>query len=153
MQAWVGDIHGQAFEMQMAGVDISDHDVILALTLGLPPTYDPVIISFDSMSLAALTLDHVITHLLNEETRQGTCMHTAPATANGTTADNGALAVTSTSRHPLSKVVCFFCGTKGHYHDTCSDCKAWLAHRGKKAGDANIAAAFDEVDEWSNNAL
>jgi hypothetical protein len=43
---------------------------------------------------------------------------------------------------------CFFCGTKGHYRDTCSNCKAWLAHKGlKKAGDANVALTLTEVND------
>jgi hypothetical protein len=33
MQAWVGDIRGQVFEMQMAGVEVSDH----LLLVSLPP--------------------------------------------------------------------------------------------------------------------
>ena len=67
MQAWIGYIQGLAFRMESANIIVTNQDKILAITMGLPPSYDNVIINFDSMSPDALTLDLVITHLLNEE--------------------------------------------------------------------------------------
>ena len=70
MQAWIGDIQSLAFRMREAGIEVTDQDKILALTMGLPESYDAVIINFDSTSPELLTLNHVITRLLNEEIRQ-----------------------------------------------------------------------------------
>jgi hypothetical protein len=59
-----------AFRLEDAGITVSDQDIILALTMGLPATYVAVIINFDVTPTESLTLDHVITCLLNEETCQ-----------------------------------------------------------------------------------
>jgi len=40
----------------------------LALTMGLPPFYDPVIINFDAAPPDSLTFNGVVAQLLNEET-------------------------------------------------------------------------------------
>ncbi|KAJ7626236.1 hypothetical protein B0H17DRAFT_1286656 [Mycena rosella] len=51
MQSWIGEIRGQAFTIEEAtGTVVSDQDKILALTMGWPATFDPVIINFDSAS-------------------------------------------------------------------------------------------------------
>jgi gag-polypeptide of LTR copia-type len=76
MQAWIGQIQGLAFCMKHAKIAVTDQDKILAITMGLPPSFNNVIINFDSMSPETLTLDFVIARLLNEEVRQIT---TAPS--------------------------------------------------------------------------
>ena len=67
MQAWIGDIQSLAFQMREAGIEVTNQDKILALTMGLPKSYDAVIINFDSTSPELLMLNHIITRLLNEE--------------------------------------------------------------------------------------
>src|SRR5882672_8598877 len=44
-----------------------DEDIILVLTSGLPSGYDMLIVNLDATPTERLTLDYVITHLLNEE--------------------------------------------------------------------------------------
>ncbi|KAF8226388.1 hypothetical protein L208DRAFT_1302220, partial [Tricholoma matsutake] len=70
MQTWIGVIQSLAFWMEEARIEVADQDKILALTMGLPNTYNAVIINFDLTPANLLTLDHIITRLLNEETRQ-----------------------------------------------------------------------------------
>ena len=70
MQAWIGHIQGLSFHMEQSGVDISNEDKILTLTMGLPLLYDPVIINFDVSPSKLLTLNDVIACLLNEEVHQ-----------------------------------------------------------------------------------
>ena len=62
MQAWIGQIQ--------AGITVSDQDKNLALTMGLPSSYDAIIINFNSTPSNQLTLSHVISRLLNEEVHQ-----------------------------------------------------------------------------------
>lgn len=151
MQAWVGNIRAQAFEMEMAGIDVNEQDVILALTLGLSSSYDAIIISFDGMDPEKLTVDAVITRLLNEETRQsGGRTHTStPTHHNHSVDDDSALAVMHTSRHPLSEITCFFCTKKGHFRSDCPDRKAWEKSRGEGAHVAEEAFTADE--DWDSN--
>ena len=70
MQAWIGHIQGLAFHMEQSGVDISNQDKILVLTMGLPLLYNPVIINFDVSPSKLLTLNNVIACFLNEEVHQ-----------------------------------------------------------------------------------
>jgi gag-polypeptide of LTR copia-type len=52
MQAWIGQIQGLAFHMEHAKIAVTDQDKILAITMGLPPSFDNVIINFNSMLLS-----------------------------------------------------------------------------------------------------
>ena len=55
------------FQLEAAGATIIDDDMILALTEGLPESYPTFIVTLDSIPADDLTLDIVITCLLNEE--------------------------------------------------------------------------------------
>jgi hypothetical protein len=48
-------------------VDVSDEDTILALTMGLDKSYDSFIISLNTTSPDQLTLNFVVSCMLNEE--------------------------------------------------------------------------------------
>jgi hypothetical protein len=132
MQAWIGQIQAQAFMMEEAGIVVSEQDKILALTMGLPATYDPVIINFDSTAPDHLTFDHVVTRLLNEETRQtagsGTAAKSPPEVA---------FSARVKPRRPISEITCFNCQKKGHYQSMCPDAKSEAA-----------TAATDADDIW-----
>ncbi|KAE9407200.1 hypothetical protein BT96DRAFT_809726 [Gymnopus androsaceus JB14] len=149
MQAWIGKIRAQALEMEMAEVKVSKQDVILALTLGLPPTYNAIIIFFNAMDPEKLTINTVITRLLNEETRQSGIRSHAPTPAHTNhTADDEALVVAHTSRRPLSDITCFFCTKKGHFRSNCPDRKAW--EKSKASGDAHVAYA---ESDWAADGV
>jgi hypothetical protein len=49
MLAWVGQVKSMSFHLENVGVDVSDEDTILALTMGLNKSYDSFIISLDTM--------------------------------------------------------------------------------------------------------
>ncbi|PPQ97142.1 hypothetical protein CVT26_000628 [Gymnopilus dilepis] len=42
MQAWIGQVQALAFWLGQAGTDVTNQDKILALTMGLPSSYDSV---------------------------------------------------------------------------------------------------------------
>ena len=69
MSAWVGHVKSMSFRLEDIAVDVSDEDTILALTMGLDKSYDSFIISLDTTSPDQLTLDYVISCMLNEEVR------------------------------------------------------------------------------------
>jgi hypothetical protein len=66
IQAWVADIHRVTFQLSEIGVSVPDEDVVLVLTAGLPPSYEPLIVSLNAVSPDSLTLNFVISRLLNE---------------------------------------------------------------------------------------
>ena len=152
MQSWIGHIKSLAFRMEEAGIDVSDQDRILALTMGLPNSYDAVIINFDATPPDQLTLNHVIARLLNEETRQ----ESNTATGDDTEVKGEALAVTEKTRRTRAPadnahadITCYFCGEKGHYRSDCPERKEWekTKGKGKKLGVAAVAWNSDSDDE------
>jgi len=61
MQSWIGQIRSQVFTIEeITGTEVSDQNKILALTIGLLPSYDPVIINFDVAPPESLMFNNVI---------------------------------------------------------------------------------------------
>jgi hypothetical protein len=148
MQAWIGQIQALAFRLEQAGITVSDQDKILALTMGLPPSYDAVIINFDSTPTDQLTLAHVISRLLNEEVRQ---LSGKPNSENSEGAQDEAMAVTQRGNkrglvRQTSEIVCFFCDKKGHYKSDCPERLAWEKTKGKNAETAAAVSTSDDED-------
>ena len=119
MQGFIGEARRLALQLQEIGVTVEDEDVILVLTGGLPPSYDNFVITLDSTPPSQLTLDYVITHLINEESRQVVDSEGLGASALAAT--------TSTSYKPkgakrdTSQITCWNCQKKGHFQSNCPD--------------------------------
>jgi gag-polypeptide of LTR copia-type/Zinc knuckle len=152
MQAWIGRIRTLAFCLEQANIIVPEQDIILALTMGLPPSYNAVIINFDSTPTEQLTLNHVIARLLNEETRQAS----RTLDLDETPTDNVAMAFTSsrrnaarTSRAAPSDITCFFCDGKGHIKSECPEKIEWEKSRAKKheRSHAALAIGLDSLDD------
>jgi hypothetical protein len=148
MQAWIGRIRALAFCLEEAGIVVLEQDIILSLTMGLPPSYDAVIINFDSTPPELLTLNHVITRLLNEETRQAS--NSPEATSDTTTDADEAMAVAPIhrnaarpSRAPSSDVTCFFCDGKGHFKSECPERAEWMKRKKKERNHAHLAMMME----------
>ena len=61
-------MHLVTFQLQEVSVDVSNEDIILSLTLGLPlPSYELFIISLDTTPPDQFTLNYVIACLTNKE--------------------------------------------------------------------------------------
>jgi hypothetical protein len=110
MESWIGKVRGLANRLQAIDVKILDEDIIVVLTAGLPSSYTPVVISFDAIDNSKLTLDFVITRLLNEEGRQTTL-----DVKKESDDDNTALNASKFS----SKIQCFYCLLMGHFASDC----------------------------------
>jgi hypothetical protein len=96
------------------------------------------------MSPKALTLNLVITHLLNEEVRQITSAPLVKEEDQIKTEDlDDAMAVSRAKA--ISEVLCFFCDTKGHYKSDYPERKAWEKLKSKKSSTA--AGAWDSSDD------
>jgi len=148
MQSWIGQIQALGFRLEQAGITVSDQDKILALTMGLPSSYDAVIINFDSTPSDQLTLSHVISRLLNEEVRQTSGQPSNPDDTSEEVRDE-AMAVTGRGGRragggTASDVVCFFCDKKGHYKSDCPDRLAWEKAKTKKGSKEYTAVVFEE---------
>ncbi len=149
MQAWIGEIRSMAFRMEETGIAVVDQDKILAVTMGLPPSYDAVIIALDSIPTEQLTLEEVIRRLLNQEVRQTSAY---PPSPSAPTPDDGvAAAVLSTEKPKVdrSKVQCYFCDQMGHFKQDCAERAKWEAARRKTktSGSANTAMSAGGLSE------
>src|ERR1700730_6090022 len=99
MQNFIAQACGLACELMEIGVNINDEYIILVLTGGLPHSYDHFVITLDSTHTSELTLDYVVTRLLNEEAHQ---LVNTPTKWN-TPCDPGVAALaTSSSKKPGS---------------------------------------------------
>ena len=121
MQNFIAEARRLALQLQEIGVTVEDEDTILVLTGGLPPSYDNFVVALDSAP-SDLTLDYVITRLLNEESRQlnGEASYAESALA--------ARYKPGEVKTVLSHITCWKCGKKGHYQSNC-----------KKEEEANLA--------------
>ncbi len=70
MSNWIGQVRAMSVEMKRAKIVVTDLDIILSITLGLPPSFEPIVISFDAIPSDELSLAYVTGRLLNDETRQ-----------------------------------------------------------------------------------
>ena len=60
MSQWIADVWLAAFHLWAIGVQIDDEDLILILTMGLPPFYKTFVVALDATPAHDLTLDNVI---------------------------------------------------------------------------------------------
>ena len=77
MSSWIADVQQAAFCLNKVRYTAMDEDKVLVLTQGLPPSYDPFIISLDAAIAASgskddpsVSLEVVKSCLLNEESCQ-----------------------------------------------------------------------------------
>jgi gag-polypeptide of LTR copia-type len=110
--AWSNRVKAMAFDLEDVGGTVTDKDLIVILTMGLGTSYDHFVASIDATSAHELTVDNVITHMLNEEARHG-----GRTTANG----GAALSAMSTAaqNHDRKPRRCWRCGKDDHIHPQC----------------------------------
>lgn len=124
MSQWIAEVRTLAHRLRGIGVTVDDEDIILALTMGLPRSYEAFIVTLDSTPVDDLDLHAVISRLLNEESR-----HVAVAAAEEGEIEEptAAVAVLKRTKLPnpgdaaanLSRITCYNCANKGHYQANC----------------------------------
>ena len=70
MLSWIGEVRNAAHHLQDADAEASEEDIILVLTQGLPSAFDNFVVMLDATVVDDLTVDYVISRLLNEEACQ-----------------------------------------------------------------------------------
>jgi len=143
MSQWIANVQNAAFCLCAIEVQIDNEDLILILTIGLPLAYKTFVVALDATPAYDLTLDNVISHMLNEES------YTIKEENNILKPNDKALSVTQVilaahrPHHPVSEITCFKCGKKGHYQINCVNTVP-VAHR-KEATNVVI----EEEDNYS----
>jgi gag-polypeptide of LTR copia-type/Zinc knuckle len=120
MQNFIGEARRLALQLQEIGVTVEDEDIVLVLTGGLDSSYNNFVITLDSTPSSQLTLNYVITRLLNEESRQ-----LADSDKLGESALVAAATPTSDkpkgAKRDVSQITCWNCAKKGHFQSNCPD--------------------------------
>ena len=112
MRAWTNSIRELARKISDLGGSVSDDELIVVLTNKLPESYQPLIVSLELVDESKLTVDYVITRLVNEEDRQGKETKEEVLALSASTAKR---------RTPRSEITCWGCKKKGHYSYECPD--------------------------------
>jgi gag-polypeptide of LTR copia-type len=147
MESWIGEVHNLSNRLKGIDITITDKDIIVVLMAGLPESYTPVIISFDSIDAKALTLEFVITHLLNEEGRQD---KSAVTDIKKEETKNSAM------RAKKSDLYCYYYLKKGHYSSVCPEKERDIKEKedqGHKKLAKGIAAVAHEDSDGEDYAF
>ena len=147
MSAWVGCVKSMSFRLEDIGVDVSDEDTILVVTMGLDKSYDSFIISLNTTSPDQLTLDYIVSHMLNEEVRrtnveiQGVVMK-AKGGEKGEVRVKKEDNVAMVAAQKDSLMMCWHCRKMGHVKAFCME----KPLQGPGSGKANVALAAVGID-------
>jgi gag-polypeptide of LTR copia-type len=152
MESWIGEVRGLANRLKAIDVNVSDEDMIVVLTAGLPTSYTPIVISFDALEGSKLTLDFVITRLLNEEGRQATPSF-SPVDVKTESSDMNSNTALNISKF-RSDVQCFYCLQRGHYSSVCPQKEKDIKEKeekGRKHVQVNsvVVADVEEEEEFA----
>jgi hypothetical protein len=125
MAAWISRVkgmgfEGMGFELEAIEVKVSEEDLILVLTNGLPPSFESFIITLDAARPEDITLANVVARLANEEGRQGVNV-VIKEEEEQRLAESALTATKACCDH--SDITCFGCGKKGHFCNECPDRK------------------------------
>lgn len=117
MTSWISNVNQMAFQLRDIGATVSDEDVMVALTKGLPPVYENLLVSLDATPTDDLTLEYVIRRLVNEDSRQA--QSSLPSSSSPAAYAATRFHTAPRGKIPLSEITCFNCGNKGHYQQKC----------------------------------
>jgi hypothetical protein len=117
MEAWIASVWDIAHRLEAADFEVMDIDLIIALTWRLPDQYDLFIISLDTTPIDQLSVDSIITCLLNEEFCQ-LCFHDTAALSHSqlrkkTWSKNSKVKSIASEEQPPRSPHCYNCGGRG----------------------------------------
>ena len=115
---WTSHVKGMAFYLEDIGRMVMDEDIIVVLTVGSGMGYDHFVTLIDVMLMQQLTVDYVVTSMLNEEAQSG---------EKGSTYGNEALMVNvakmklqAGTNRKVGVRKCWRCRETDHIHSECN---------------------------------
>jgi hypothetical protein len=140
MPAYIACAREAARLLSAAGHNISDDDLLMAITSGLPPSYNPFLISIDTLPNSEYSLVCVIPRLINEYTQQSLTptVHIQTPTPMQPADDTMAITTAPHTHCPISEITCFKCNQKGHYQYNCTSTNSTDTANVAKGDDASF---------------
>jgi len=118
MMDFVTKVSAAVNEMAAANIEISDEDVILQLLMGLPSSYDALVVNLESLPREQLTREYVTSRLHNEEMKQRERESEPGSAAAALFAGRRPMGRSAPHGTP-SSTVCWLCGQSGHISRDC----------------------------------
>ena len=112
IMTWISRVRTAAGELSHTPCPVSDIDIILVITDGLPPTFATVVSALDNLPLTELTIPNVVNRIYGraaqiarESEKVSEAEHTSALAARGSGGGQ--------------EVTCFRCGGRGHLSKVC----------------------------------
>jgi hypothetical protein len=106
MLVHINTMKALADQLRSIEVNITDEDVYMVLLMSLPPSFDNLVRSLESMSTKHVDLQFIITRLLHEVSKRKECESSKTTTLVNKT-------------HKSNKKLCFYCKKPGHFVRNC----------------------------------
>jgi hypothetical protein len=106
MLVHINTVKALADQLCSIEVNITDEDVYMVLLMSLPPSFDNIVTSLESMSMKDVDLQFIVARLLHEVSKRKECESSeTTALVNKT--------------HKSNEKLCFYCKKPGHFVRNC----------------------------------
>jgi hypothetical protein len=120
---WISRVRNQALELKDTPAPISDLDVILVITNGLPPAFETVISALDALPFSELNIPTVIQRIMGHEAHINRFKDIDSADTPSISSSEAPAAQANLRRRKRGvtwqNVICYNCGGRGHVKSDC----------------------------------
>lgn len=151
---YINRVNGLVDELQMAGVDISEEDIVAKILMGLPRSWAPLVTALENVDESVLTREYVCNRLQHEQQKMGNSevamVSYSKKENNGSKkwrqgqVNHGKDERKEGDRNKgrfLGK--CFHCGKSGHRQSECFQLKKMNGSKIVEKGKASVAQTQD----------
>ena len=134
-------------------VKVSDEEIIVVLTAGLSQMYSTIVVSFDALDPDTLTLDFVITHLLNEKAHQHLSDQMEIKKEEPALSDITLTLKADKCNAIALSIHCFYCLGHGHFAGNCPVKERDIKKQQEEGRDkiSQEAGTITTMDNWDSD--
>jgi len=116
MLVHINTMKALAYQLCSIEVNITDEDVYMVLFMSLPPSFDNLVTSLESMSIKDVDLQFIIARLLHKVSKRKECESSETTTLVNKT-------------HNSNKKLCFYCKKPRHFVKNCLKNKKMMKNK------------------------